>query len=43
MCIRDREKTVKVHRARAMAKMRARSVAELVHMCDRVGLVEDPA
>jgi FixJ family two-component response regulator len=37
------EKTVKVHRARAMGKMRARSVAELVHMCDRVGLVEDPA
>jgi FixJ family two-component response regulator len=34
---------VKVHRARAMGKMRARSVAELVHMCDRVGLVEDPA
>lgn len=32
------EKTVKVHRARAMAKMRVRSVAELVHLCDQVGL-----
>jgi FixJ family two-component response regulator len=32
------EKTVKVHRARAMSKMRARSVAELVHMCDEIGL-----
>jgi FixJ family two-component response regulator len=32
------EKTVKVHRSRAMMKMRARSVAELVHMCDRIGL-----
>lgn len=29
------EKTVKVHRGRVMAKMRVRSVAELVHMCDR--------
>jgi FixJ family two-component response regulator len=28
------EKTVKVHRGRAMAKMRVRSVAELVHICD---------
>jgi len=32
------EKTVKVHRARAMAKMRVRSVAELVHLCDQVGI-----
>jgi FixJ family two-component response regulator len=37
------EKTVKVHRARAMAKMHARSVAELVHMCDRIGLVGEAA
>lgn len=28
------EKTVKVHRARVMAKMRARSVAELVRVCE---------
>jgi FixJ family two-component response regulator len=37
------EKTVKVHRARAMSKMRARSVAELVHMCDEIGLVGERA
>ena len=30
------EKTVKVHRGRAMAKMRVRSVAELVHLYDRM-------
>lgn len=30
------EKTVKVHRSRVMAKMRVRSVAELVHLCDQV-------
>lgn len=29
------EKTIKVHRARCMAKMRARSVAELVRMVER--------
>lgn len=29
------EKTVKVHRGKAMAKMKVRSVAALVHMCDR--------
>jgi FixJ family two-component response regulator len=29
-------KTVKVHRGRAMAKMRVRSVAQLVHMCDQL-------
>jgi FixJ family two-component response regulator len=32
------EKTVKVHRARVMRKMRAGSVAELVRMADRIGL-----
>jgi FixJ family two-component response regulator len=32
------EKTVKVHRGRAMAKMRVRSVAELVHLCDQLGI-----
>jgi len=31
------EKTVKVHRGRVMAKMRCRSVAELVHLCDALG------
>lgn len=34
------EKTVKVHRGRMMAKMRVRSVAELVHLCDRLGITE---
>ena len=33
------EKTVKVHRARVMEKMRAGSVAELVRLADRVGLI----
>jgi len=32
------EKTVKVHRARVMEKMKAGSVAELVHMCDSAGI-----
>lgn len=32
------EKTVKVHRGRAMAKMKVRSVAQLVHLCDQIGL-----
>jgi RNA polymerase sigma factor (sigma-70 family) len=32
------EKTVKVHRARVMAKMRAHSVADLVRFADRLGL-----
>jgi FixJ family two-component response regulator len=31
-------KTVKVHRGRAMAKMRVRSVAELVHACEFAGI-----
>lgn len=33
------EKTVKVHRARVMEKMRARSVAELVRLADEAGVV----
>jgi len=33
------EKTVKVHRSRVMAKMRVRSVAELVHLVERVGFL----
>jgi FixJ family two-component response regulator len=33
------EKTVKVHRARLMEKMRAGSVAELVRLADRAGVV----
>jgi FixJ family two-component response regulator len=36
------EKTVKVHRSRVMAKMRVRSVAELVHLAERVGIVGEP-
>jgi FixJ family two-component response regulator len=32
------EKTIKVHRARVMEKMRAASLAELVRMADRIGL-----
>ena len=30
-------KTVKVHRGRVMAKMKVRSVAQLVHLCDALG------
>jgi FixJ family two-component response regulator len=33
------EKTVKVHRARVMEKMRARSVAELVRLADQAGII----
>ena len=33
------EKTVKVHRARVMEKMRAHSLAELVRLADRVGII----
>lgn len=31
-------KTVKVHRGRVMAKMQVRSVAELVRLCDQLGM-----
>jgi FixJ family two-component response regulator len=37
--LRIGEKTVKVHRARVMEKMRAGSVAELVRLADRVGVI----
>jgi FixJ family two-component response regulator len=33
------EKTIKVHRARVMEKMRAGSVAELVRLADRLGVI----
>jgi FixJ family two-component response regulator len=33
------EKTVKVHRARVMEKMRAGSVAELVRLADNIGVI----
>jgi FixJ family two-component response regulator len=36
------EKTVKVHRARVMSKMVARSVAELVHLAARIGVGIEP-
>jgi FixJ family two-component response regulator len=32
------EKTIKVHRARVMAKMKVQSVAELVRMAERLGI-----
>jgi FixJ family two-component response regulator len=32
------EKTIKVHRARMMEKMRVRSVAELVRLLERAGI-----
>jgi FixJ family two-component response regulator len=32
------EKTVKAHRGRVMEKMEAGTVAELVHLCDAVGI-----
>ncbi len=34
------EKTIKVHRARVMEKMKVHSVAELVHLSERAGLVK---
>jgi FixJ family two-component response regulator len=33
------EKTIKVHRARVMEKMEVRSLAELVHLTERVGIM----
>ena len=36
------EKTVKVHRARVMEKMRADSLAELVRLADRAGIIAKP-
>ena len=32
------EKTIKVHRARVMEKMKVHSVAELVHLAERAGV-----
>jgi len=32
------EKTIKVHRARVLEKMQVHSVAELVHLAERVGI-----
>ena len=34
-------KTVKVHRGRVMGKMRVGSLAELVQLCARQGIVRD--
>ncbi len=36
------EKTIKVHRARVMAKMGAQSVADLVRFADKLGLASSP-
>ena len=36
------EKTVKVHRARVMEKMQAGSLAELVRLADRAGIIAKP-
>jgi FixJ family two-component response regulator len=37
------EKTIDVHRARVMEKVRARSLAELAHMAQRIGMAVPPA
>lgn len=37
------EKTVKVHRGRVLSKLRARSVADLVRLCQRAGIEPAPA
>jgi FixJ family two-component response regulator len=37
------EKTVKVHRARVMAKMEAQSLADLVRLAERVGIPQRKA
>jgi FixJ family two-component response regulator len=36
------EKTIKVHRARVMEKMEARSLADLVRMAERLGITGPP-
>jgi FixJ family two-component response regulator len=36
------EKTIKVHRSRVMRKMQVRSVAELVRLCEQVGIKPAP-
>jgi FixJ family two-component response regulator len=36
------EKTIKVHRARVMTKMKARSLADLVRLADRAGVLSTP-
>lgn len=36
------EKTVKVHRSRVMSKIGVRSVAQLVHLCDELGIGSAP-
>lgn len=36
------EKTVKAHRGRVMAKIGVRSVAELVRLCDELGIARQP-
>lgn len=36
------EKTVKVHRSRVMAKMRVRTVAALIRLCEQVGIGPAP-
>jgi FixJ family two-component response regulator len=36
------EKTIKVHRARVMAKMSAKSIADLVRLADKVGIASYP-
>lgn len=40
-CLGITEKTVKVHRGHVMHKMKAKSVAELVRLCDTVGIEPD--
>lgn len=37
------EKTVKIHRARVMAKMQAASLPDLVRLAQRVGVIPNPA
>jgi len=37
------EKTIKVHRGRVMSKMRVRSVAELVLVSLKIGIMPEPA